>query len=266
MGATQAVDAAAAVGYAKVGLRVLPAAPGGRVQDLLDQPASLRETVARCKDTGVGVFDVELIRIDERFDAHAYDHVFDLAQTLGASAILLAGDDANMNRMAASFAAVCDVMAGFGLTADLEFMPWTAVPNLGSARRLLEAAGSPANAGILIDALHFARSESTLEEVTALPRSWLHYAQVCDAPAGKMFTDSELIHTARCARLLPGDGGIDLAGLVAALPPDLPISVEVPNDEQAARLGETEWARRALARTRALLENVTAALPHRSNT
>ena len=38
-----------------------------------------------------------------------------------------------------------------------------------------------------------------------------------------------LIHTARFARLLPGDGGIDLVGLFARLPRDLPISVEVPN-------------------------------------
>jgi hypothetical protein len=34
-----------------------------------------------------------------------------------------------------------------------------------------------------------------------------------------------LIHTARCDRLLPGEGGIDLAGLFAVLQPDLPAAL-----------------------------------------
>jgi hypothetical protein len=44
------------------------------------------------------------------------------------------------------------------------------------------AAGRP-NGGVLVDAIHFARLGSTLAQVAALPREWLHYAHICDAAA-----------------------------------------------------------------------------------
>ncbi len=64
-----------------------------------------------------------------------------------------------------------------------------------------------------------------------------------------------MIHTARSARLLPGDGGIDLRGLLKALPDDLPLSLEIPNDEWLPRLGAEEWGRRALAAARRIAES-----------
>jgi len=81
---------------------------------------------------------------------------------------------------------------------------------------------------VLVDALHFARSDSSLADIGAMPRHRLHYAQICDAPAEIPATTEGLIHTARCERLLPGEGGIDLAALFRTLPDDLPISVEIP--------------------------------------
>jgi sugar phosphate isomerase/epimerase len=56
-----------------------------------------------------------------------------------------------------------------------------------------------------------------------------------------------MIHTARCARLLPGDGTIDLQGLFDALPADLPISMEVVNLAQEGHNTPTAWAARCLA-------------------
>jgi len=144
-------------------------------------------------------------------------------------------------------------MQPFGMTADLEFMPWTAVPDAQAALRTVRAAASPANAGILVDALHFARSHTTLDDLRALPRELLHYAQICDAPAGKDFTVEQMVHTARCERLLPGEGGIDLAGLFGALPADLPISVEVPHQLRVAQLGDVAWSRLALEASHKLL-------------
>jgi hypothetical protein len=66
-------------------------------------------------------------------------------------------------------------------------------------------------------------------------------------------TDEGLIRTAREARLIPGEGGLDLVGIFAQLPWDLPVSVEIPNRECMAELGLREWARRALAASRTVL-------------
>ena len=242
----EAIEAAARIGYQYVGLRLFPATPGGAAYPLMDDPVLLRETLALQAATGVGVFDLEIIRIGEDFDVNRYLPFFEVGQQLGAKAMLVAADDRDEARLTAAFAGLCEAAEPYGLTADLEFMPWTAVPDLTSARRIVEAAGSPPNAGILVDALHFARSSSRPEQLQTLPRQWLHYAQICDAPAGIPATDAELIHTARCERLLPGEGGIDLRSLFGQLPGDLPISVEIPNDLRAPALGAEAWARQAL--------------------
>ena len=51
----------------------------------------------------------------------------------------------------------------------------------------------------------------------ALPRRLMNYVQFCDGPAEYDTTDSGLIYIAREARLMPGEGGIDLAGLARSL-------------------------------------------------
>lgn len=254
----QAMRLAASLGCAYAGLRLLPNAPGGPQQFLINQPEVLRETLAVQRDTGVGVFDLEIIRIGAEFDARVFLPLLDAGTALKAKAVLIAGDDPDEARLADSYARLCELMLPSGMTADLEFMPWTAVPDALAALRVIAAAGRPANAGILVDALHVDRSGTSLDDIRALPRALLHYAQICDAPTrqqtGRAFSVEEMIHTARCERLLPGEGGIDLKGLFAALPQDLPVSVEVPHEKQVALLGQGEWATRSLAASRALLE------------
>jgi sugar phosphate isomerase/epimerase len=181
----------------------------------------------------------------------------EVSAELGARAVLVAGDDPERSRLTASFAAFAAIAAEYDLTADLEFMPWTAVADARTARAIVEAAGA-ANGGVLVDALHAARSTTSLDDIAALPRHRLHYAQMCDAPAAIPATTDGLIHDARAARLLPGDGGIELRGIFARLPDDLPVSLEIPNDLLRAEIGIEDWARRALTEARALLGSEVA--------
>lgn len=250
----EAVRTAADNGYQYVGLRLLPNAPGAPQQHLIGQPEALRETIAAQRDTGVGVFDLEIIRIGAHFDPRAYLPLLDAGAALQAKAVLVAGDDTDEARLTDGYARLCELMQPYGMTADLEFMPWTAVPDARAALRIITAAGTPSNAGILVDALHFGRSTTTLEDIRALPRQLLHYAQICDAEAGTQFSTEQMIHTARCERLLPGEGSIDLHGLFAALPADLPISVEVVHLERMARTSASDWAAQALAASRPYIE------------
>lgn len=253
----EAVRIAAALGYAHVGLRLLPNAPGAPQQHLIDKPEALRETVALLRDTGVGVFDLEIIRINEGFEASGFRPLLDAGAALGARAVLVAGDDTDATRLADGYARLCELMKPYDMTADLEFMPWTAVPHARAALSIIETAGMPSNAGILVDALHFDRSATSLEDIRALPRQLLHYAQICDAPGrarqGRDFRVEEMIHTARCARLQPGEGDIDLAGLFSALPADLPLSVEVVHLDRMRAMEPAEWARQCLEASRRLV-------------
>lgn len=252
------IGIAAEVGYGFVGLRLWPNAPGAPHQALIGRPDLLKEAVARLQDSAVRVFDLEIIRIGEQFDPVPYRPLLEAGAMIQARAVLVAADDSDESRLADHYAGLCEFMQPYGLTADLEFMPWTGVKDARAALRVLTRAGRPANAGILVDALHFARSTTTLEDIAAIPREWLHYAQICDAPGGPGFSTEQLIHTARNERLLPGEGVIDLPGLFGALPGDLPVSVEIPHHVRAAKLGDLAWARQALAAARGELGDAPA--------
>lgn len=245
----QALRVAARAGFASIGVRVLPASPGGIAYRLMDDARLLAATLAALSDTGVVVFDLEIIRLDAQFDVQRYRPLFEVGLRLGAKAILVGGDDPDRARLIDNYARLCEGAAPYGLTCDLEFMPWTAVKDLAAAKEVVGKSGCR-NAGVLVDALHFARSGSRLEDLDDLPREWLHYAQLCDAPKAIPANDAGLIHTARCERLLPGEGGIELGQLFRRLPADLPVSLEIPNEPRAPIIGADAWAREVMAAAR----------------
>ena len=49
-----------------------------------------------------------------------------------------------------------------------------------------------------------------------------------------------------------------LRALFAALPADLPVSIEIPSDTRAPAMGYTEWTRRAVDATRRVLQELDA--------
>ena len=252
LGPPDAISLASDLGYGAVGLRILPSAPGGDYSRLVEDRSLLLETKARIRDSGVAVFDVEIVRIAQDFSAEAFKPFLDVCGELGAKAVLVAGDDPDEARLTASYADFCEAAVPYGVTGDLEFMPWTKVPDARTALRIVTRANQP-NGRVLVDALHAGRSRTTLADIAAIPATRFSYAQICDAPGEIPTTDEGLIHTARCERLLPGEGGIDLVGIFSQLPLDLPISVEIPNLKRAAALGPRAWSRQALDATRTLL-------------
>jgi sugar phosphate isomerase/epimerase len=125
-------------------------------------------------------------------------------------------------------------------------MPWVEVSTLRKARRIWELAGKT-NGAILVDAIHFFRAQNDFSELKTLN---LRYAQLCDAHPGVPADMQEMIRQARGDRLVPGEGTLDLRGLLAALPAEIPLSLEVP---MAQSLPPLERARRALEAMKRLL-------------
>jgi sugar phosphate isomerase/epimerase len=245
----EVIRVAAKTGYAGCGLRLLPAASDGPHYPLMDNAAMQRETLAALRDSNVKVLDLEIIRIGERFDAASYRAFFEAGAALGAKHILVAGDDADLNRLTENFGKLCQAAHAFNLTCDLEFMPFTAVKTAATATRIVNEVAQP-NAAVLFDAIHFFRSHSMLSDIAELPRSALNYVQISDGNVPGPVTHAGLIHDARSERLLPGEGGFALGALLAALPSDLPISVEVPNEIRAPKMGYEAWAKAALDATK----------------
>lgn len=246
------VSCAAEAGYSHVGIRLLPATPTEVRHDLVGDTPLLREVERRLADTGVKVLDAEIFRIKPETRVADYEAAIATAARLGATELLVAGNDADEARLTETFGAFCDLAHGYGLRSSLEFMPWTDAKDLSQAARIVGRSGR-ANAGVLIDAFHLSRSRSRVEEIAAIPRAQLHFMQLCDVPAAIPPTMDAILAEARAERLFPGEGGVDLLGLLRAVPRDIPLSLEVPTHTLARSVGATERARRALVATRRVL-------------
>ncbi|HEY8514641.1 MAG TPA: sugar phosphate isomerase/epimerase [Candidatus Binatia bacterium] len=175
------------------------------------------------------------------------DEMLALAQALGARSISVVdgpGEPLPVEAAAAAFAALCDRAAALDLLLHLEFWPGSRV-DLATAARIVEAADRP-NGGILVDAWHLARTAGGRELLRTVPGGRILALQLCDSPLVDG-PEPDYMSATLERRLLPGEGELDLVGLLRELDAAgcaAPISVEVWSKELAAR-PPLEVARRA---------------------
>jgi sugar phosphate isomerase/epimerase len=209
------VAAAADAGWPAVGLAVDPDHWG---------PATTRQVRRRLERTGTVVLDVEAVFVTPAGDPG--DLVVDVAAEVGARCVLVVGLGIDLAAFTDRFAALCGRAAPAGVTCVVEFMPILAIPDLETALSVVTSAAQP-NAGILVDALHLARSGGTPADLRRVDARWLPYVQVCDAAAAR---PADLLEEALEGRLLPGEGHLPLRELLATLDAHAPaaaLSVEV---------------------------------------
>lgn len=240
------VTVAAAAGFRTIGIR-LTATPSVGVPpyDILRDGPLLRETLARLADTGVSVLDTEFLRFEPDQPVGVPEGFLEVSTRLGARNVLVMSAEPEEARTLERFCELCDGAAPYGLQVCLEFAIYTGVRTLAHAAQVV-ARSRRANASVLIDALHFSRSGGLPEHVASVDPSLFRYAQICDAGPHMPRADdtASLIIEARTGRLLPGEGVLPLAELVAALPDALPLAVEAPC-RATADLPAAERARRA---------------------
>ncbi|AXI60593.1 AP endonuclease [Pseudomonas kribbensis] len=246
------VECAAVAGYDCVGLRLIPATDQEPQWDSVGDTALIRDTARRLRDTGIEVSDIELFRLQPTTDLKTFRAALETGALLGARNAVVSGQVADFSQMTDLFGGFCEMAAGYGISANLEPTPWVAVGSVAAAARLIEAADC-ANAGILIDPIHFDRAGDRVEALAGLPPQYFRLMQLCDAPAQRPVDLNTLLHQARAERLMPGDGGLDLQRLLRAMPRQIPLSLEVPMRSLAAQWPAVERARRMLEKTRALL-------------
>lgn len=219
-------------------------------------PARLRSARQAIAASGVGVIDVEVIWIKP--DSATDDHrkTIDIGAELGAKNALCVISDPEIARAGDRYAALCAHAGGAGLRLALEFGIFTEVKTVAMARGIVEAARNPA-AAILVDPIHIDRSGATIDDIAAIPRDLLPYAQFCDAAADRPDPDDfdAIIADAVDLRHQLGDGVLPLAGILRALPRDIPLSMELRSKALRDRYPEpVPRARAVLQATRRWLE------------
>ncbi|MCD2114879.1 sugar phosphate isomerase/epimerase [Rhodococcus rhodochrous] len=243
------------VGYDAVGLRVFPVMETD--VDVMSDPALQRAIQRRISQTGLSVFDVEVVRISAHTDIAEILPALDFAGELGARWFAVTSttpeeyaiEDESL--LLQQLAALTEVASRRNVGVMLEFMAYRGIASIQAAARIVSAVDHP-DLRITVDALHFFRSGGTAADLANIPPEQLACVQLCDAPATPSLA---LPQEARFGRSFPGEGDLPLGELLAALPEDLWACVEVPSgrrpQESALSLARTgyELTQQLFART-----------------
>lgn len=247
------VSVAAAAGFDDVGLRLVPTA-SGIDHGVLEDAAALSALATAVSDAGVGVLDVEVIRIREPEAMADPRPLLEAGATLGARYAITTLEDPDPVRRADSLARVAEQAAAVGMVLSVEYMLFSAAADLAAAVEAVRASGSD-HAVVLADVLHHTRSGGVPDDLRSVAARLLPYAQVCGAEGSGAARDAASARAeAIGARRLPDEGDLPVAAFIRALPPGAGISVEAPLPGIVAPEDPREHA----VRLRASVERVLA--------
>lgn len=199
-----------------------------------DTPA-VRATLAALMETGIRVSDVEIVRLTPGFTLDdRLQRFMETAARLGAGQVLVAGNDDNLQRSADNLAILAAAGRPFGLTMNLEPMPLDPVAQhrRSASTNRRQRAGRHRHSGGRSPFL--ARGRIARRPLQPARASSQLYATLRwrGAEAGER---AGTYPPCPLGAQRAGEGGLDLHGLMSALPATLPVSLEVPLDgEQGA--------------------------------
>jgi sugar phosphate isomerase/epimerase len=248
------VEIADETGYDFVSLRLKPVTPDEPEFPFIADPLLVADTIKAMEEHSVSLLDVELIRTDPEISADDFRPFVEVSAQMGARHVIVQIPLSDRKLAIERFQQICDLAAPHGMTVDLEFIPWSPTVDLEAAVEVVTGADQP-NGGLLVDTLHFYRSESSVSGLAELPRDLFNFVQLCDAKAPVSMTVEEMIHVARSEREPPGQGVIDLEAIVKAMP-NVPYALEVPNDAKRLEIGPVEYARQVLRATQKFFDTI----------
>jgi sugar phosphate isomerase/epimerase len=191
------LDAAAAAGFASVGL------DGATAAEAADIGGMLRARGLTCTDVGILVLGPDAATDAERLAG--------LAAASGATTCLVAwpaGVDGS-----SALETCADLLGASGVRLALEFFPYGALPTLEHALAACETVGWD-RCGVLMDTWHFFRSGEPWDLLRSLDPEQIAIVHANDAPA--MVSD-DLSHESRYRRLPIGAGTFAIAEFVSAI-------------------------------------------------
>lgn len=217
--------------------------------------ATTRAVAVELRNGALQALDIEVIWIRPGREVEdSARRLIEIGATLGARNVLIVSANPVLADTKHQFATLCELAAAAGMRAVLEFLMIAQVKTLAQAVDIVTDVGHPTG-GVLVDALHLARCGATAADILRVAPHLLPYAQLCDGPAQLARADhASYLSDAIDGRCAAGEGALPLDALLKALPPELPLSLEVRSKRYRDRYADpVDRARAVLDQTRAFL-------------
>lgn len=246
-GPIELIRMAKEAGYDYVSLRTIPMGQPGEPQPRLEKdPALFAEVQKTLKECEMRLLDIELVRIREDL-LEDYRGVFEKAAELGATQVLSSVWTKDYSFAADRYAAVCEQAAQFGLTVNLEFPIVSELRTMKDALAMQEKVGAD-NLKVMMDMIYVHLDGVKPEDIKAVAPERFGVIHMCDWP--RDFNGGDPTPIVRGARAYCGEGCVDIAGIVKALPESCPISIELPNLAEIEKRGALGHAAQCLKTAR----------------
>ncbi len=222
------VDLAADLGchYISTVVQGAPLVPLGYAPfSLKDDPALRKEVLAAMRHRGVAASlgDGFLVLPDTEISAFGAD--LDVLAELGVPRINVVSLDTDLARTFDQFAALTELAAQRSIETLVEPVPGLTVGDLPTALAAREYVGRP-DFRLLIDTMHLVRSGSNAADLAAVDPAHIGYAQLNDTTLRPRLDN--YLEEAMFERMVPGEGELPLAEILAVLPDDIVLEIEVP--------------------------------------
>ena len=191
---------------------------------LREDPSLRYRLLAAMHDRDVSISLGEGFMVSPGGDVRNYANDMDIMLELGVQRINTVSVDLDLGRTVDQFGVLAEMATARGLVMTTEFAPSLTVKNLDMAVAAVRQVGQP-DFRVLIDTMHLVRGGHTAADVAALDPALIGYVHLSDntlQQRGAAYRDDSI------DRMFPGDGELPLADILAAIPLEVIVGLEVP--------------------------------------
>lgn len=197
---------------------------------LRDDHQLRRELLAAMDDRGVSISLGEGLLIAPGVDIRSYAADLDIMAGLRIPRINTVSLEPDLARTFDELAGLTALAAERGIATCIEPVVGLSIADLPTALAAVTYVDRD-EISLLIDTMHVSRFGASADDLRSLPPQRIGYIQLCDTtlqPRMKNYAEEAMYE-----RLAPGEGELPLADILAALPDDRVVGLEVPMRSRA---------------------------------
>jgi sugar phosphate isomerase/epimerase len=238
--------------YIAIGLTGGPYNPHGYEPYSLRDDASLRrKMVTAMQQRGVSISLGEGFVLRPQVEMASFAADLDVMAELGVTRVNTVSMDPDVPRTLDSFGLLVEMASARGMETTIEFVPSLTIRDLDGALTALRHVDRP-EFRLLIDTMHLVRSGHTASDLGAIDPALIAHVQLSDHTISQQ---GELYREDTMDRRVPGEGEFPLREILAVVPPDVVIGLEVPMRSRAEEGESSEMrSRRCVEAARNFLD------------